>query len=112
MANYVNPNLVKNLHFNSPGVTNRDRFATTNIGYTTAVKYHGKDHYQKKIDDEKELRLKMREIVLGHAFELGFDSKQSCPTNEQALGEGKPMFDHVSLYNTKNQVDNKTLVEK
>jgi hypothetical protein len=75
MSTYLNPNLVKSLHFNSPGATARDRFSTTNVGYTTAIKFKPKADYHQKLLEEKEHRARMREIILGTKFDLGFDSK-------------------------------------
>ena len=82
-SNFLNPNLVKNLQFNSTNATPRDRFSTTNVGYTTAVKFKPKGEYTKKLLDEREHRLRMRDIVLGNHFEVGFDANNNCPSNEQ-----------------------------
>lgn len=112
MSQYINPNLIKNLHFNSPNSTARDRFATTNVGYTTAVKYKPKYEYIRKVGEDKFHREKMREIVLGSDFEVGFDSKPNCPSNQHMIEEGKPMFEPPIFYNTKDMEENKTLVEK
>lgn len=83
MSQYINPNLTKNLHFSSPNSTAKDRFATTNIGYTTAVTFKPKHEYIKKVGEDKNHREKMREIVLGSDFEVGFDEKPNCPSNSQ-----------------------------
>lgn len=101
-----------NLHIQSPNVTSGDRFATTNAGYTTAVKFHSKEQYLKSLDQEKEHRLKMRGLMLGQSFELGFDEKGNCPSNEEMRAQGKPMFEQATIYNTKDQEENKSLVER
>jgi hypothetical protein len=81
-TNYLNPNLVKNLQFSSVNATPSDRFSTTSVGYTTAVKFKPRGEYTKKLLDEKEHRLRMRDIVLGNHFEMGFDAQGNCPSNE------------------------------
>ena len=91
-SSFLNPNLKKNIKFNSPNSKPRDVFATTSVGYNTAIKFHPKDNYFKKAQDEKVHREKMRQIVLGHAFELGFDPKSNCPSNDFREQVGKPMF--------------------
>ena len=91
-AHYVNPNLVKSLQFSTPSITAGERFSTTNFGFTSGVKDHNKDQYMKKLQAEKAHRQKMKDIMLGQSFELGFDGKGSCPTNEEMLQEGQPMF--------------------
>jgi hypothetical protein len=111
-SNFYNPNLIKSIKFNSPNSKPKDRFATTNIGYTTAIKFHPKDNYFRKAEEEKIHREKMRDIVLGHAFELGFDPKSNCPSNEQKDHLGKPMFEQVTTYTTKDCEENKSKIEK
>ena len=113
MANYVNPNLLNSLHFNSPNSTARDRFATTNIGFTTAVKTKPKNEYMSKVEEEKKLREGMRkEVVLDNKFEYGFNPSSNCPSNYEKMVMGVPMYKGVTAYNTKNQEENKSLVEK
>lgn len=89
----MNPNLVKNMQFSSVNATPRDRFATTNVGYTTAVKFRPRAEYTRKLIDEKEHRLRMRDIVLGNHFEVGFDSHGNCPSNDQMREAGRPAWE-------------------
>lgn len=54
----------------------------------------------------------MRGLMLGQSFELGFDEKGNCPSNEEMRAQGKPMFEQATIYNTKDQEENKSLVER
>jgi len=94
-SQFLNPNLITNLQFNSNNATPRDRFATTNVGYTTAIKFKPKGEYSRKLQDEREHRLRMRDIVLGNNFEVGFDQHAICPSNDQMREAGRPAWEQT-----------------
>jgi hypothetical protein len=50
---------VKNFNFDSPSLSSKDRFATTNIGYTTAIKFKEREDYKKKMAEDEKHRMKM-----------------------------------------------------
>ena len=108
---FIHPNLVESLEFKSPNATPRDVFATTNTGYTKAIKSTRID-YQKKLDDELKHRLQMRRIVLDQSFEYGFDPRNNCPSNEQKMYEGVPLYREVTGYSTAVQEENKSKIER
>lgn len=49
--------------------------------------------------------------MLNNTWDLGSE-KKNCPTNEQLKEQGIPMFEQVTAYNTKDQEENKSKVEK
>lgn len=103
---FVNPNLFISLEFKSPNATPNDRFATTNVGYTTPIKGHTISHYQKKLNDEFNHRNKMRKIILDQSFELGMHPERSPAKNP------KPLFEQAEEYTTKELEENKERIEK
>jgi hypothetical protein len=78
---WVNPNLIESLEFRSPNAEPKDVFSTTTLGYTKAIKSSRID-YKKKVEDEKQLRLKMRRLVLDPHFDYGYDQNNNCPSND------------------------------
>ena len=64
------------------------------------------------MEDEKQHRLRMREIVLGNKFEYGFDPHSNCPSNRERQEEAVPLYKEVSGYSTRRLEENKSLVEK
>jgi hypothetical protein len=57
-------------------------FSTTTLGNAKAIK-STKIDYKKKVEDEKQHRLKMRRLVLDPHFEYGFDPNNNCPSNQE-----------------------------
>ena len=76
------------------------------------MKSKPKIEYLTKVEDEKQHRQRMREIVLGNKFEYGFDQHNNCPSNQERVAEGLPFFKEVNGYSTKVKEENKSLVEK
>jgi hypothetical protein len=61
---FINPNRMENLELKSPNAEPRDVFSTTNLGYANSFKSTKLD-YKKKLQDEKQHRLRMRKVILG-----------------------------------------------
>ncbi len=108
---WVNPNLIESLEFRSPNAEPKDVFSTTTLGYTKAIKSSRID-YKKKVEDEKQIRLKMRRLVLDPHFDYGYDPNNNCPSNEQMQAEGIPKWEAPLNYDKHQYEENKNLVEK
>jgi hypothetical protein len=108
---WVNPNLVENLEFKSPNAAPKDVFSTTTLGYAKAIK-STKIDYKKKVEDEKQHRLKMRRLVLDPHFDYGYDPKNNCPSNQEMEAEGIPKWEAPLTFDNHQCEENKQLVEK
>lgn len=53
LSYYVNPNLIKNLRFTSPGAAPEDRFSTVNLGYTSPVRFKPAPEYTRQLEEQK-----------------------------------------------------------
>jgi len=103
--------LFENLEFRSPNAEPKDVFSTTTLGYTKAIKSTRID-YIKKLEDEKQQRLRMRKLVLDPHFEYGYDPNKNIPTNEQMKSEGIPKWIAAREHDKGQCEENKQLVEK
>lgn len=54
----------------------------------------------------------MKKIILDQSFEYGFDPKNNCPSNDQKLAQGEPLYKEVTGYNTNVQEENKSRIER
>lgn len=108
---WVNPNLIESLEFKSPNAEPKDVFSTTTLGYTKAIKATKID-YKKKVEDEKQHRLRMRRLVLDPHFEYGFDPNNNCPSNEEMVSQGIPKWEAPLTFDKHQYEENKQLAEK